>query len=112
MAGVGGAELCAEPGLGAGLEFVLDGGRTKPSAELVRREFVEQMLNKLLGLFEAVGGGTSDPAIASAAGFGVRTAGGSDTGTVVAPVTSGEVANGGWAMGTFSTNGIARCCGC
>lgn len=95
MAGVGGAELWAEPGLGAGLELALDGGRTRPSAEFVRSEFVELTLSRLLGLFEVGGGGTSELDNASAAGLGVRTAGGSDTGTVVPPVTNGDVANGG-----------------
>lgn len=45
----------------------------------------------MFGLSEAAdvggGGGTSDPDDASAAGFGVRTAGGcSETGTVVVPL--------------------------
>lgn len=87
MAGVGGAEH-AEPGLGAGLEFVLDGGRTKPSAEPVRMFIVdeEMTVSRPFGLAVVTGSGcgTSAPAVASAAGFGVRAVGGgSEAGTVV-----------------------------
>lgn len=94
MAGVGGAEL-AEPGLGAGLEFALDGGRINPSAEPVRKFVVdeEMTVNRPFGLagVTGCGCGTSAPAVASAAGFGVRTVGGgSEAGTVV-PVLAANV---------------------
>lgn len=79
LAGVAGA-LCADPGLGAGLEFALEHGRIPPSPEFVRRD-CELPLKILLGLCD---GGTSDPD-ASDAGFGVIDVGGSDTGTVVPP---------------------------
>lgn len=62
MAGVAGALLCAEPGLGAGLELALEVGRISPSAELVRSELDELTLKMLFGLFDVddkIVGGTS-----------------------------------------------------
>lgn len=84
FAGVAGA-LCADPGLGEGLELALD-GRTPPSAEFVRSD-CELPLKILFGLCD---GGTSDPD-ASDAGFGVIDVGGSDTGTVVPPNNGEDV---------------------
>lgn len=65
---------------------------------LVLLLFIELLLplfvfdNKLfIGLFAVGSGGISDPLVASDAGFGVRTVGGSETGNVVVPPIIGDV---------------------
>lgn len=100
MAGVGGAD-CTDPGLGAGLEFALDGGRTKPSAELVRMIVVdaERTVSWPLGLAAVT---TSDFGTSAPAGLGVRTINdGSEAGTEPKPKPN---------VWIFTADGNGCCC--